>query len=161
MRVVAYVDDDLDDLRQVYRVKAWRALAAYDPAKCRPKRGETAQEALDRFVFMCLKNAEKDVLKRRRRNEVPLNLRLESHPRVEHEEMFHVVEDEAPSLPNTLNGLEIRVVVLLYRGYAQAEAARRLGIDSRHMKEMMKTIRQKMADWRPTVTADGRAAVAV
>lgn len=142
LRVVGYVDDDLDDIRQAYRIKAWTALVAYDPAKW---------DDVDRWVFFCLKNAEKDMLKRRRRPEVSLDAIDPSahHGAIDAEVVYAQVEAECPLLPSTLSGLELRAVVLLYRGYRQTEAARRLGIDARAMKRIVRSVRDKMADWKP------------
>lgn len=168
LRIVGFVDDDLDDLRQLYRIKVWKVLTQHaDRGRLRPKQGETLDAALDRFVFTCLKNMEKDLLKRRRRPEMSLdamepNSRLESGSSVDHEAVYGGVEEEALVLPNTLSGLEVRTVVLLYRGYRQSEAARRLGIDSRKMKRVMRSVRDKMADWRPDAdVADIRVQIPV
>lgn len=143
LRIVGRVEDDLDDIRQTYRIKVWTALAAYDPARCRT--------SVDRWVFCCLKNAEKDMLKKRRRGElhledVDVSERFQS---VDAEVVYAQVEASRPLLPNTLSGLELRAVVLLYRGYKQTEAARRLGIDARAMKRIVRSVRDKMADWKP------------
>lgn len=142
LRIVGRVDDELDDIRQAYRIKVWTALAAYDPARWAD---------VDRWVFFCLKNAEKDMLKKRRRGElyledVDLSERFQS---VDAEVVYAQVESGRPLLPNTLSGLEVRAVVLLYRGYRQTEAARRLGIDARAMKRIVRSVRDKMADWKP------------
>lgn len=168
LRIVALVPEDLDELRQIYRIKVWKALLACRVERLRLKVGESVEEARDRYVFTCLKNQEKDLLKRRRRPETSLDAmeptsRLESCPRVEHETVYGAVEDEAPVLPSTLSGLEVRAVVLLYRGYRQGEAARRLGIDNRKMKRVMRSVRDKMADWRPGVDeiADSQDAIEV
>lgn len=148
LRVLGRVDDDLDDIRQQYRIKVWTALVAYDPERCRTD--------VDRFVFFCLKNAEKDMLKRRRRPEVSLETAdpSERQGAVDAEVVYAQVEAEQPLLPSTLSGLEVRAVVLLYRGYRQTEAARRLGIDARAMKRTVRSIRDKMADWKPDSSPD-------
>lgn len=143
LRIVGRVDDDLDDIRQTYRIKVWTALAAYDPTRCRTD--------VDRWVFFCLKNSEKDMLKRRRRPEVSLEAadRGERWGAVDADVVYAQVEQDRPLLPSTLSGLELRAVVLLYRGYRQTEAARRLGIDARAMKRIVRSVRDKMADWKP------------
>lgn len=145
LRILGVVDDDLDDIRQTYRIKAWTALAAYDHTRC--------NTSVDRWVFSCLKNAEKDMLKRRRRSGSEVSLEAADpggrQGAIDAEVVYAQVE-LVPVLPDTLSGLELRAVVLLYRGYRQTEAARRLGIDSRSMKRTVKSIRVKMADWKPS-----------
>jgi len=151
LRIVGRVDDDLDDIRQAYRIKVWTALMAYDRARW---------SDVDRWVFFCLKNAEKDMLKRRRRPEVSLEVADpgDLQGAIDAEVVYAQVEADRPLLPSTLSGLELRAVVLLYRGYRQTEAARRLGIDARAMKRIVRSVRDKMADWNP---ADPSAVVAL
>lgn len=151
LRIVDHVDDDLDDIRQFYRIKAWKALGAFDPMRWPAEVDRHGRSAVDRFVFSCLKNAEIDMLKRRRRREVSLD-EVDgagwTHATIDAEVVYAQVEVQ-PLLPSTLSGLELRAIVLLYRGYQQTEAARRLGIDARAMKRTVRSIRDKMADWQP------------
>jgi hypothetical protein len=42
------------------------------------------------------------------------------------------------------------VVALLYLDYSQREAAGHLGLKRNEMERTVRTIRQEMADWRPT-----------
>lgn len=149
-RIAGEVDDDFDDIVQAYRIKVWYALGKFDATKW-PK--HEADEAERRFVFMCLKRAEKDVLKKRRRPEVfPEQMPEDS---CGHGEVYGLIDDDEVLLPNTLTKLELHVIVLLYRDYSQAEARRRLGIEKREMERTMRQIRSKLADWRPTGPADG------
>lgn len=151
MRIVGDVDDDLDDIRQFYRIKAWKALNAFDHERWPAGVDNGRWSACDRFVFHCLKKAEIDMLRRRRRQEVSLDAvdpGERSHS-IDAEVVYAQVEAGRPLLPSTLSGLELRAVVLLYRGYRQTEAARRLGIDARAMKRTVRSIRDKMADWKP------------
>lgn len=155
LRLVGRVDDDLDDIRQFYRIKAWKALRSFE--RERWTAGSDARySACDRYVFTCLKNAEIDLLKRRRRQEVSLETvdPTERHHAIDAEVVYAQVEAGQPLLPSTLSGLELRAVLLLYRGYRQTEAARRLGIDARSMKKTVRSIRDKMADWAPDGTVE-------
>lgn len=143
-RVAGDVDDDYDDIVQAYRIKVWYALERFDPTKW-PRHG--AEEAERRFVFMCLKRAEKDVLKKRRRPEVFPEQMPEGA--CGHGEVYGAIDGGEVRLPDTLTKLELRVIVLLYRDYSQAEARRRLGLEKREMERMMVRIRDKLAAWRP------------
>lgn len=179
-RVAERVDDDFEDIVQGYRIKAWRALLSFDPTKW--TRPAARDEAERRYVFMCLKNAEKDVLKKRRRPESFIediapatstsdggSFRSQSRDSfdarhglvVDHEHVYGAVDEDRVLLPNTLERLEVHVVCLLYRDYSQAEAARTLGIEKRAMERVMRSIRSKMEDWRPTPATSCTALVQV
>lgn len=151
-RIVGIVELELDDIRAIYRVKAWRALESFDPRR--------SHLPVERYVFSCLKNAEKDLLKRRRRDEAFI-ADLEASPRFEaryqaadHETVYFDVEDESGLVPNTLTEVELRVVLLLYSDYRQTEVARRLGMEKPEMDRLMRSIREKMSDWRPAARVD-------
>jgi DNA-directed RNA polymerase specialized sigma24 family protein len=160
--VVGLVPDlDYDDLVQLYRVKVWRALPAYD---ARHRAGMTEY----RWVIMCLKNYEKD-LKARVRRDVPFiedlagdrlgdseNARLESRDAFEArlmsssaDEVYAEVEEERLLLPSTLSRLEAQIVVRLYIGFRQVDVERWLGIEKNAMTRAMRSIRRKLEDWRP------------
>lgn len=147
LRVLGKVDGDLDDIRQAYRMKAWYAIGKWDPARSRL--------SLDRFVYGCLKNMEIDLLKRKRHGEVFLEdqsarTRRTCEPRATHEAVFGDVDEGVPLLPNTLTEVELAVITLLYRGYFQTEIAPRVGLAKTEMEATMRSIRSKMADWRPS-----------
>lgn len=153
-RVVGLVDDDFEDVVQAYRIKVWQALTSFNPAKWAR---HPAEEAERRYVFMCLKNAEKDALKKRRRPESFLEdmTPIEGDTTtvmgsVDHDDVYGEVDEGRAQLPNTLTLLELHVVVLLYRDYSQAEARRQLGIEKREMERTMRSVRTKLADWSPT-----------
>lgn len=147
LRVLGRVDLELDDIRQMYRMKVWYASEKWDPTR--------SKLSQDRFVFGCLKNAEIDLLKRKRHGEVFLEdqsarTRRTSEPRANHDDVFGEVDEGAPLIPNTLTGIELHVLVLLYRGYFQTEIGPRLGLTKTEMETTMGSIRAKMQDWRPT-----------
>lgn len=160
-RYVDIVDDDLDDIRQVLRLKVWKALMAYDGAR-------SALEE-ERFVFGCLRNQVKDILKSQaRRNDARggRQLYVEDFDGSYREQLEHVhlsesddvvyaqVEDEPLRLPSTLTEMESSVVVLLMLDLRQAEIAVRLGISRKRVRSAQESIRAKMSDWCP----DGAAA---
>lgn len=148
---------DLDDLRQVFRIKVWRALQSYDPTRSSLPEG--------RFVFGCLVNQGKDLLRRKRRGDLyiedvaPANDyengprdRFESHYlSLEPEEVFGLIEREETVVPNTLTGVERRVVCLLYADYKKSEIARALEISRHAVETAIDRVQDKMADWAPIV----------
>jgi DNA-directed RNA polymerase specialized sigma24 family protein len=138
---------DLDDIRQTYRMKAWYASEKWDP--------ERSTMTQDAFVFSCLKNAEKDLLKRKRRGDVYLEDQRMREPRATHEEVFGEIDEGHPLLPNTLTRVELHAVLLLYQGQPQTEIAPQLGLAVTAMYELMRSIRAKMEDWRPSGVRPG------
>jgi hypothetical protein len=59
-----HVQEDEEDIRQLLRIKVWQALEAHDPSK-RGMQNQTREE----YVFMCVKNRVKDMLKKKVRPE--------------------------------------------------------------------------------------------
>jgi RNA polymerase sigma factor (sigma-70 family) len=154
------VETEFDDICQRLRIKVWRALQVFDPGKS----GMT----VERYVFMCMKNECKDIVKKVRRGDVYIadqsaawfgseDLGLDSFERrylaTEHEQVYGGVDDGLPLIPSTLTPTERRVIVMLYRDQSQAEIARTLGLRRNQMERLMRSIREKMADWKPDVTA--------
>lgn len=154
---------DSEDVQQLLRIKLYRALLAYDPARSRMTR--------DGYVFMCLRDKRKDLENLKRYGEVFIEdvarpaasdgERLESHDAFDErylsssqEQVYGSVEDEGLHLPSTLTPPERALVQLLYRDYRQTEAGRLLGLDKREVEKLMRSIRLKMADWRPTPPTD-------
>lgn len=159
------VDDELDDICQLLRIKVWKALEAWSP-----NRSKLSQ---DRFVFSCLVNLKKDLLDKRRRKveggRLPLYIEdiapvvEEGHPAgggrrdkfearhlsVDPEEVYGMLEEDNVLVPSTLTGTERRVVCLLYADYKQVEIAASLDLGGKEIERAMKSIRLKMADWRP------------
>lgn len=153
---VSYVEEDFDDIQQVLRIKVWRALEAYDARR--------SKMPVDRFVFSCVKNQCKDLVKKKRRNLVYLEdvghegrdgevvrdafearyLTSDAHKH------FGRVEDAAPLIPSTLTAVEREVLALLYLDFTQKEAQVMLGVSRNDMERAVRGIRDKMADWRPT-----------
>ena len=61
---------------------------------------------------------------------------------------FGCVDDGEKLLPSTLTELARQVIAQLYLDYSQREAATHLGVRRNEMERTVRTIRQKMADWR-------------
>jgi DNA-directed RNA polymerase specialized sigma24 family protein len=166
--VLPPVQMEHEDIEQVLRIKLWRALRAFQPERMR-KRGETRREAEQRYVFMCLTDQGKDLRKRRRVTDLyiedvaPADMDadtagVQSRDRFEQrylssseEEVYGDVEDPGFTMPATLTQLELEVVVLLAGNWKQAEVARKLSIEKREMEKLMRSVRAKLADWKPDV----------
>lgn len=183
-RIAEIVEDDLDDIRQFYRVKAWRALESFDGSLSRSPTLSCRRPCADgdrcprcKYVFMCLKNGEKDLLKKKRHNlafiedQAPTLSASDGDGQrqsnwfearflsTDHEGVYGGIDEGKPLLPNTLTGLEVEVIVLLYRGYRQSEIAREMVLGKGEIERTMVAIRTKMMDWRPPSAEDGQAEV--
>jgi DNA-directed RNA polymerase specialized sigma24 family protein len=125
--IAPLVQEEYDDIVAILRIKVWRALVAYDASR--------ASLPVERYVFMCVTNQKKDILKRKRRHEVPLDESYDDP--VDAELVYAAIEDVTPVIPNTLGMLE-------------RQAAQLLGLTRREMERTLEGVRTKMADWRPT-----------
>jgi RNA polymerase sigma factor (sigma-70 family) len=148
-----YIEEDYEDIVSILRIKVWRALQSYDPAR--------STMPVKRYVFSCMKNQVKDLMKRRRRREVFFDDVTGNvyEPAVTADSVYADVEAELPVIPCTLTQLEREVILRLYTECSQRETAVLLGLSRAEMERTMKGIRTKMADWRPA-TDTARAAVA-
>lgn len=151
---VPYVELDYDDIVQMLRIKVWRALEGHDPAKVKT-------QTLERFVFMCVKNQCKDLVRRRHRGEMYLeDLTPANHEdspvewmlqlATDHDQTYAAAEDDGLLIPSTLTGLERAIIAWLYLDRTQKEVAGILELTRAEMERAVKVIRQKMADWEPS-----------
>lgn len=156
---------EYDDICQRFRIKAWYALQNYNVNRDRV--------GVDRFVFACIQNEKKDLLKRVKRNEALIEdlapsgddgygngsiTRSEFEARYLQEtgeQAFHSVEEELPFLPSTLSTLERQVVHFLYLAFDYDEISATLGIPRKEVAPVIRGIREKMADWKPNSKSDG------
>lgn len=142
------VEDEYEDIVQILRLKCWRALESYDPAR--------ATQTVQGYVFMCVRNQVKDLMKKKRRDE--LYIEDQRGAGDDHFDALYLIDDqgyegveaELPLIPNSLSDLERRVLALLYEGYKQREVALRLAVPRGEVERAVKAIRIKMGDWRPT-----------
>lgn len=152
-RIREYVDDEPEDIAQIFRAKLVRALRAYDPRRSRLTR--------DAFVFGAIANQKKDLLKRRRRTEESLEAATERdvspdawqarNGLLTHaEQVYSAIEDDDLVLPSTLTRVERQIIALLYVGRLQIEAAAELGLTKGEMERAIRSVRVKLADWRPS-----------
>jgi RNA polymerase sigma factor (sigma-70 family) len=155
-RYAPWLDHDFEDIAQMLRLKVWQARLSYDPAKAtQPENG---------YVFSCVRNRVKDLLKEQsrlndRRNGGQIFIedsRTESdlfdytYFRVDHDEVYFEAEDEIAPLPSTLSRLERDIVDLLLLDFNQAEIGRRLGISRWKVRAAQAAVKEKMMDWKPT-----------
>lgn len=169
-KYVNIVQEEYEDLLQILRLKCWRALESFDPAKSRVP--------VQNYVFSCVRNQIKDLLKREfaedgsRRRQPDLYIEdiaptqgdgaMSDHwsgprqgfemqyLREDEERAFAEVLSETPLIPSTLTGSEQRVLTCLYLEYGQAEIAEVLVISRREVARCVKAIKEKMADWKPS-----------
>lgn len=144
------IQEDYEDIVQILRVKVWRALLVYD--------GSRSRLPIERYVFSCVTNQIKDLLKRKRRQEVFLGaIRedfadefAEAYLSVGHDQVYADVERELPVIPNTLTLTERQVIVRLYENAGHHQIAVELELTRGEMAATVRSIREKMGDWRPT-----------
>lgn len=166
-----------EDLEQVLRFRIWRALEAFTSTRWVEQPADAkGRSPRERFVFFCLRNQIKDLVKGRvrRDNSKPdwmdgiVGIRevhierlsdaaLDPYLAVQFEDRF----DDEVLLPTTLSSDERQVVVLLYLEYTQVEIARLLRVRARDIGARMAAIRLKMADWRPDVAPMSQGVVKV
>jgi DNA-directed RNA polymerase specialized sigma24 family protein len=157
---------EFDDISQRLRIAAWRGLESYDRNRD-PGAKKRHPQALERYIFQCLSNEKKDILKQVRRGNIYIEdqiadgqgdhgkgkakagfeVRYLSQPE---DEVFAQVEDELLPLPSTLTVTELRVVGLLYENYQQTEVRQQLSLSVRAIDGLMRSIRAKLGDWRPS-----------
>lgn len=169
------VEDDFEDICQFFRYKVWKALLSFDPAglRVKPTSRKGLEEARDKYVFSCITNAVKDVLKKKQHNLLfiedvagpgswsPEGDHAEFWGQRQHfeqrymclEDAFREVEDELPVVPSTLTRSERAVVLLLYLDFKPTEIALYTTLPRAEINAMTKTIRTKMADWDPADAA--------
>lgn len=150
--LMPYVEEDFDEVQQLLRIKVWKAYEKYDPAR--------SKLPIKAYVFGCLMNYKKDLVKRRHRNLAYIeDFRTEAGTErfegrnlsVDADTVYLNVEDEKPILPNTLTGIERRVIGFLLMDYTATEISRTLGIGPKRLRGIRDKIEEKMADWRPSV----------
>lgn len=141
-------DEDIEDIRQILRVKVWKALARYDARR--------SDLDVERYVFGCLANQVKDLLKAQMRLNAARSGSMRYIEDIEadgrelcvEDDALAAVEDQLP-LPSTLTRVERAVVVLLVAGHNQTEAAVVLGISRTTVRRARAAVQRKMADWDP------------
>jgi len=133
-----FVEDDFDEICQFLREKVWKALDAFTPSRVRKTSKYSPGQQLERFVFSCILNGKKDVLKKKRRNWLYID------------DMFTDLDPEPPvPIPSSLTQQEKRVAMMLYDGYKIDEIAGRLDTTRRGVAVVVESIQLKMIEWAP------------
>lgn len=153
---VEHCEEEFDDICQLFRIKAWKALLSFDASKVRSSGGLTVEEQRDRYVYACIKNQAKDLVKRVRRHTTYIADQMEKDTRFEvgflgvaEEQVFHMIEEATPLIPSTLDARERLIVTLLYLDFDNGEIGAQLGIQRKQVATLVRGIREKMADWAP------------
>lgn len=159
-----FTQEDEDDVRQILRIKAWRALVSYE-ARGPETPDANGRTPRDRYIFMCVTNQVKDLLKRKKRPEDFIEDKAPSYGRQsgdngglrERFEARYLAVDESAVveavlegdvvLPSTLTLMEVQVVRLLLDDLNQTEIARRLGVTRTKVREAHASVKLKMSDW--------------
>jgi hypothetical protein len=160
------VELELDDVRQLIRIKVWQALGVYDGQHER-------QMPLRRFVFMCVANLRKDMERRPRRHNASIDQARDHtfkadqldgasgtwedwfdrrYLSVDAEQVFAAAEDEL-RLPRSLSAVERQVIALRMQGRALYEIDRELGLSRAERQRTMRSIREQLALSRPRLLA--------
>jgi DNA-directed RNA polymerase specialized sigma24 family protein len=155
---------DTEEVRQLLRIRVWKALLAWDPAEPRTRQrlaeGKTEQQLRDAYVFGCVTNQMKDLLKRDRERDLFVEDLSENDPTFEarylHSEFEATTKavTSAPLIPNTLTSDERYVLLCLYNGYNGPQTAERLGLTRGQVAMHIREIREKMRDWKPKKSAE-------
>lgn len=164
-----YVEEDFDDICQFLRFKVWKALESFEPHKLRVQVAGAVKiaAARDKYVYSCVMNAKKDVIKKKRYGILfiedlapEVGTGTESHhSQTRHafeqrylsiQDAFAAIEQEMPTIPSTLTESEKAVVLLLYLDFTPAEIAQRRGMPRKEITVLVGSIREKMTDWNPT-----------
>lgn len=162
---------EFEDVAQLLRIKVWKAAQRFDQR--RADEGEFFHQAIDRygrtpierFIFGCVLNMRKDIEKKPRHylssidelRDLQVKHGLDAGQRdrfdarylsTDHEQVFGEVEDDLP-LPSSLTKLERQVVELRLEGLMLFEIDRALSLSRAQRERVMRSIREKLADWKP------------
>lgn len=168
-----YVDsceEDYDDIVQLFRIKVWKALLYFEPKRVKKNAHLAEDKQRDRFVFACVLNQAKDLTKRVKRNWAymediaPSTARGEGNSATDRfdsrylkateEQVFGVIQEGLPLIPSSLTQKERQVIALLYLDFSYGEISETAELPRKDVATLVRGIREKMADWRPTpVTA--------
>lgn len=167
-----YVDnceEDYDDIVQLFRIKVWKALLYFEPKRVKKNAHLAEDKQRDRFVFACVLNQAKDLTKRVKRNWAyiediaPSGARGEDfgatdrfdsrYLKATEEQVFGVIQEGLPLIPSSLSQKERQVIALLYLDFNYGEISEAAQLPRKDVATLVRGIREKMADWRPTVSA--------
>lgn len=149
-------EEEFEDICQLYRIKVWKALLSYDSSKLTNEKPDSmGRTPLDRYVFACIKNQQKDLEKKVKRGHRLTHIEDMSETfeagflSTSDEAIFTAVEEVAPLIPSTLDAREREIVTLLYLDFDNGEIGAKLGIQRKQVAPIIRGIRLKLADWAP------------
>lgn len=172
-RYAPYIEEEMDDLRQMFRVATWKALTSFDArlVTSKPTTREQRKTARDRYVFSCICNRVKDALKQQdrlndRRGGTALFLGdiasrgfEPAFMAAEDAEVLELIEGSV-ELPSTLDAEERSLVAILLTGdFTRDEIAERMRVTRKRVLKVERSVQGKLADWAPdgfTVAAQAR-----
>lgn len=149
-------EEEFDDICQRFRIKVWKALLSFDTTKLTNEKPDSmGRTPLDRYVFSCIKNEQKDLEKKVKRGHrtsyiEDLTEAFEAdYLGVPEEAVFTAIEEVTPLIPSTLDAREREIVTLLYMDLDNGEIGAQLGIQRKQVATIVRGIRVKLADWAP------------
>lgn len=159
------VEDDFDEICQFLRYKVWKALEAFSKKRVKTTAKFTPAEQVERFVFACIVNAKKDVLKKKQRGWLFIDDLAGSPSDAEEfdslaadrfalrylcqDDSFTAFDDDEPRVPSFLDGTEREVALLLYENFNEDEIAARIGRRRKETRAIIADIQQKMIEFAP------------
>lgn len=160
------VEDDFDEICQFLREKVWKALDAFSTERVKTLRSKyTPEQQRERFVFACVTNGKKDVLKKKQRGWLfidDLATSLDDDKRVGdpnaggfalrylcEDDAFTSFESDEPRVPNILDPTEREVALLLYENFNEDEIAAKIGRRRKETRAVIAGIQQKMVEFAP------------
>lgn len=166
-RIEKYVEAEPEDIAQRLRIKVWTALERYDQSR--------SKMTVERWIFQCLRNEVKDILKKRKEFNVHIEefsapqstgspnadsrSNLDATPfarrylSVAPETVFADVEDDEDEV--ILPGLteeEQTVARLLVENYTQPEIAVKMGIRLLQVRAYIAAIKLKLTAANPDLS---------
>jgi len=154
------LDDEVEDVQQVLRLNVWQAAVSFDGSRVRKHSKLSAKEQLERYVFMCLRNRVKDLLKGQERLNARRNGRqlfIEEltddldyfngqYLAAEDQDIEALVQDVI-ELPSTLSRMERDLVALLLLDMSRTEISLRLKLTPKKVLAAHRSIQVKLSDW--------------
>ncbi len=161
-RYEPYLDDDLDDIRQSLRIKVWQVLMRFEQSRARLYASDV-QKARESFVFSCMTNLVKDMLKQQsrlndRRKGSALHIEdladdlgsFEGRYMAAEDPELHELIEGSVQLPSSLTEIECALVRILLTGeHTREEIASLLGIGRKTAGRIHRSVQEKLADWAP------------
>lgn len=173
-----FVEDEFDEICQFLREKVWKAIDAFTPSRVRKTSKYSPDEQLERFVYSCVQNGKKDVLKKKRREWAFIEDFLATQrsngdeaggQQSWFENRYMRTDDSFTDLdavaeripvPSTLTKRERTVAFMLYDGVKVTEIACAVGTTIPGVAVIVEAIQVKMADWAPAPLAEPIAVAA-